>query len=304
MLKAKYYALCIMYCALFFCLQFATAQNLPALKNKAEAVQDYVGLLSESDRTALNEKLRSYTDSTSTGIVIAIVGTVDDDINYEAAQLLTKWGVGQKGKDNGALILMAAESRRVAISTGYGVESILTDALCKQIIEQDMIPAFKRGDYYAGFDAATTSIMQVLQGTFKPSATDKYVKYVDNSQNYIIGGDSASSSFWNELLEVFERFSTFFILFLFFSLLSLSLRLLEAWRYQREKNKEIKAKGKRGHITFLEAFTIINAQHYSTDEDSTTYSRSGSSSSRSSSSSSSSSFGGGRSGGGGASGSW
>ncbi len=166
-LKAKHHALCTILCALFFCLQFVAAQNLPALKNKAEAVQDYVGLLSQSDRAALNEKLRSYADSTSTGIVIAIVSTVDDDINYEAVQLLTKWGVGQKGKDNGVLILMAAESRKVAISTGYGVESYLTDALSRQIIEQDMIPAFKRGDYYAGFDAATTSIMQVLQGTYK-----------------------------------------------------------------------------------------------------------------------------------------
>lgn len=117
-------------------LQFVTAQNLPALKNKAEAVQDYVGLLSQSDRAALNEKLRSYTDSTSTGIVIAIVGTVDDDINYEAAQLLTKWGVGQKGKDNGVLILMAAESRKVAISTGYGVESYLTDALSGKLLSK------------------------------------------------------------------------------------------------------------------------------------------------------------------------
>ena len=143
------------------------AQQYPELKNSKEAVQDYIQLLSETERMALNEKLRAYADSTSTGIVIAITSQVADDINFEAAQLVSKWGIGQKNKNNGVLILMAYEQRKVAISTGYGIESYLTDALSKQIITLDMLPNFKQGKYYEGFDLATTSIMQVLSGTYK-----------------------------------------------------------------------------------------------------------------------------------------
>lgn len=155
---------------LIFGLLFAflgNAQNIPALKNPTQAVQDYANLLSESEKQALNQKLTTYADSTSTGIVIAILPSVEDNINFFAAEMLAQWKIGQKGKDNGVLILMAKEQRRVAISTGYGVEPYLTDALSKQIIMQDMIPAFKQGDYFAGFDRATTSIMQVLSGTFQ-----------------------------------------------------------------------------------------------------------------------------------------
>lgn len=161
MMKLKLYFL------LFFIgLQWAIGQ-VPALKNPNKAVQDYVNLLSDEQQNLLNEKLRHYADSTSTGIVIAILPTTDDDINYQAAEILAKWGIGQKGKDNGILILMAYQQRKVAISTGYGVEEYLTDALSKQIISQDMIPNFKMGNYYQGFDSATTSIMQVLSGTYK-----------------------------------------------------------------------------------------------------------------------------------------
>lgn len=157
-----------LFVALIFSMQLIGAQQVPTLKNPNEAVQDYVNLFSEQERYALNEKLRIYSDSTSTGIVIAILPTTDDDINFHAAEILAKWGIGQKGKDNGVLILMAYQQRKVAISTGYGVEEHLTDALCSQIISQDMIPYFKTGAYYQGFDKATTSIMQVLSGNFKP----------------------------------------------------------------------------------------------------------------------------------------
>lgn len=153
---------------LFFMLlvQSLVAQ-VPKLKNPTQAVQDYVNLLSEKERHSLNEKLRKYEDSTSTGIAIAILPTTEDDINYQAAQILSQWKIGKKGKNNGVLILMNYQQRKVAISTGYGVEEYLTDALSKQIISQDMIPSFKTGNYYQGLDKATSSIIEVLSGKFK-----------------------------------------------------------------------------------------------------------------------------------------
>lgn len=165
-MKKLYY--CII---LLFAIQPLLLAQVPKLKNPNEAVQDYANVLSDQERMLLNAKLAHYADSTSTGIVIAIVPTTNDDINFQAAEILSEWKIGQKGKDNGVLILMASEQRKVAISTGYGVEEYLTDALSKQIITQDMIPHFRQGNYYAGFDSATTSIMQVLSGTYKNDVT-------------------------------------------------------------------------------------------------------------------------------------
>lgn len=165
-MKRLYYLI-----VLFLAAQSLLLAQVPKLKNPNEAVQDYVNLLSDQERMLLNTKLTHYADSTSTGIVIAIVPRTDDDINFHAAEILSQWKIGQKGKDNGVLILMASQQRKVAISTGYGVEEYLTDALSKQIIMQDMIPNFKQGNYYAGFDSATTSIMQVLSGTYKKDNT-------------------------------------------------------------------------------------------------------------------------------------
>lgn len=131
------------------------------------AVQDYANLLTEQQQLALNIKLKNYADSTSTGIVVAIMKDIEDDINFQAAQILTDWGLGQKGKDNGVLLLMAVNQRKIAISTGYGVEDKLTDAMSRRIIQNDIIPYFKQNDYYEGFNQGTTAIMSVLSGTYK-----------------------------------------------------------------------------------------------------------------------------------------
>ena len=139
------------------------AQDVLKKKYSDKAVQDYVGLLSPSETNALNQKLTAYADSTSTGIAIAITNSVEDDINYYAAQVLTSWGLGQKGKDNGVLMLMDIKQRKIAISTGYGVEHLLTDALSKRIIENNILPEFKKGNYYGGLDQGSTAIIQVLE---------------------------------------------------------------------------------------------------------------------------------------------
>lgn len=149
------------------------SQSVPQKLFPDRAVQDYVNLLSSSQQEELNFKLKSYADSTSTGIVIAIVKNVEDDINFQAAQMLSQWGVGQKGKDNGVLLLMAVNQRKIAISTGYGVEERLTDAMCRRIIERDILPHFRRQDYYSGFDNGTTTIMKVLSGAYKNDASSE-----------------------------------------------------------------------------------------------------------------------------------
>ncbi|MFJ1425391.1 TPM domain-containing protein [Capnocytophaga canimorsus] len=162
------------YLYIILCLITATglAQSVPKKLFENRAVQDYVGLLNESQQQALNTKLIQYADSTSTGIVIAIISDVEDDINFQAAQMLSQWGVGQKGKDNGVLLLMAVNQRKIAISTGYGVEGLLTDALSRRIIERDILPHFRNQDYYSGFEQGTSAIIAVLSGAYKNEASD------------------------------------------------------------------------------------------------------------------------------------
>jgi uncharacterized protein len=141
---------------------------IPDKPDLETSVYDYIQLLSSSEKNALEQKLISYSDSTSTQIVVAIIrSTEGENINFLGAQWGQKWGIGQADKDNGILVLLARDDRRIAINTGYGVEDRLTDALSRRIIENVIIPEFKKGDYYAGLDKGSDAIFQVLTGAFK-----------------------------------------------------------------------------------------------------------------------------------------
>lgn len=152
-----------------FSVSFGWGQfSIPEKPKKQTSVYDYVNLLSASQSKALEQKLIRYSDSTSTQIVVAIIkSTEGENINFLGAQWGQKWGIGQADKDNGILVLLARNDRRIAINTGYGVEGSLTDFMSKRIIESVIIPEFKKGDYYGGLDKGSDAIFQVLNGEFK-----------------------------------------------------------------------------------------------------------------------------------------
>ena len=157
----------------FLCTSFIWGQfNIPEKPTKETSVYDYVNLLQASQKSALEQKLIRYADSTSTQIVVAIISSTEgENINFLGAQWGQKWGIGQADKDNGILVLLAKDDRRIAINTGYGVESTLTDLMSKRIIESVIIPEFKNGDYYGGLDKGADAIFQVLTGQFKEDRT-------------------------------------------------------------------------------------------------------------------------------------
>src|SRR5690606_340657 len=139
----------------------------PSKITEQTSVYDYYQLLSESEKNTLEQKLIKYSDTTSTQIVIAIIpSTQGENINYLGAQWGQKWGIGQEKEDNGVLILLARDDRRIAINTGYGVEHLLTDAMSRRIIENDIIPYFKQDDYYGGLNNGTDAIFKVLMGEY------------------------------------------------------------------------------------------------------------------------------------------
>jgi len=163
---------------LLFVYTTSAQYEIPNKPAKQTSVYDFgVNLLSPSQESILEQKLIKYSDSTSTQIVIAIIpSTEGENINYLAANWGESWGIGQKGKDNGVLILLARNDKKIAISTGKGVEYKLTDLMSKRIIEQRIIPQFKRNDYYAGLDAGVQGVFEVLRGEFKETRKQKSKK--------------------------------------------------------------------------------------------------------------------------------
>lgn len=154
---------------LVFLQSIVFAQDIPQKPNPARLVNDFVGgLLNQSQIEQLERKLRAYQDSTSTQVAIVIVKSVQPyEISDYAVKLGRAWGIGQKDKNNGILLLWAPGDRKVYIATGYGAEGGLTDARSKRIIEQTIKPYFKQMQYYDGLNAATDDIIKYESGEFK-----------------------------------------------------------------------------------------------------------------------------------------
>ncbi|MDG1806048.1 YgcG family protein [Flavicella sp.] len=148
--------------------------GIPDVPKKETSLYDYANLLSKNEQKTLERKLIRYSDSTSTQIVVVTMTSIGaNEIAMFATELAHKWGIGQKGKDNGVLVLVAKNERKVNISTGYGVEHLLTDALSRRIIENIITPRFKSGNFYAGLDNGTDAIFKVLNGEFKENRKKK-----------------------------------------------------------------------------------------------------------------------------------
>ena len=124
-------------------------------------------MLSRDEAALLEGKLVAYNDSTSTQIAIVIEKSLEgDDIFDYSVRLAQEWGIGREGKDNGVLIYVAQDDRKVRIQTGYGMEGFLTDAMSKRIIENVIVPNFREARYYQGLDRATDLIIQLGSGEY------------------------------------------------------------------------------------------------------------------------------------------
>jgi uncharacterized protein len=135
-------------------------------------VYDYANLLSDSEKAALQNKLKTYADTTSTQIVYAIIDSTNgEDISMLSTRWGQEWGVGQEREDNGIFVILARQDRTVDIATGYGIESIISDMDAERIINRIMIPEFKRDDYYAGLSKSADAIISRLNGEFTETRT-------------------------------------------------------------------------------------------------------------------------------------
>jgi uncharacterized protein len=153
----------------------AFSQNIPERPNPPRLVNDFAGMLKADEVSMLEQKLDAFSDSTSTQIAIVIVPSLGGyDKSQYAQELAEKWGIGQKGLNNGILILVkpktADSNGQVQIAPGYGLEGAIPDITCAEIIDRELIPAFRNGSYFEGLDKATSTLMSLARGEF--SAAD------------------------------------------------------------------------------------------------------------------------------------
>jgi uncharacterized protein len=140
---------------------------------------DYTGnTLSPPQAHALEQELRKFYDSTSTQIAVVIMGSTGDyDIADYADRLGDKWGIGTKKKDNGILIVVAKDDHKMTIQIGYGLEAVIPDMIAKTIVDNEMEPAFKAGNFYLGLHNAVNTLMSLARKEF---TADQYVKRIGN----------------------------------------------------------------------------------------------------------------------------
>lgn len=144
------------------------AQNIPAKPNPPKLVNDYTSTLTVDQQQALEKKLVTFDDSTSTQIAVVIVETLDGaDISDYALQVGRTWGIGGAQYNNGVVLLIAKSDRKINISTGYGVEGALPDITCKHIIDEIIKPNFRGNDFYRGIDEGTNAIIKAVKGEYQ-----------------------------------------------------------------------------------------------------------------------------------------
>jgi uncharacterized protein len=152
---------------LLFILPAAAAETLP---KPVGAVNDFANIIPGTYRQEMNVLAREVLEKTGTAIVVATFPTIgDNDPRDFANRLYQAWGIGKKGEDKGVLIFLALKERRIRIETGYGVEGILPDGLVGEILDRDVRPFLKKGEYGQGLLNAMAALSSVIARDAKVS---------------------------------------------------------------------------------------------------------------------------------------
>ena len=160
---------------LLFINAIVFGQTFPAKPTRL--VNDYTQTLSADQVNQLEQKLVAFDDSTSTQIAVVMVKSLDGyDVADYTQRLAQSWGVGGDKNNNGVMLLISLGDRKVSIQTGYGVEGTLPDAIARRIIENEITPNFKSGDYFAGINQGTDAIISYTKGEYKNDTPKKRKK--------------------------------------------------------------------------------------------------------------------------------
>ena len=161
-----------------------TVDNLPKvhLQNKMQYVCNPAGILSQAACDSIDAMLYALEQQTGIETVVAVVPSIGETDCFDFChQLLNKWGVGKKDKNNGLVILLVTDQRCIQFYTGYGLEGVLPDAICKRIQTKYMIPYLKDGNWDAGMVAGLKATCQRLDGSMAVSYTHLMVRAAESN---------------------------------------------------------------------------------------------------------------------------
>ncbi|MFN0158544.1 MAG: TPM domain-containing protein [Bacteroidota bacterium] len=154
------------WCAVLLLLfsAFLYAADVPFLSGR---VNDTAGILFPNTIDDLEALLKTHEDSTSNQVAVLTIVSLDGEpIENYSMRVVETWKLGHKGKDNGVLLLVARDDREVRIEVGYGLEGSLPDITCSRIVQNEIIPRFKDGDFDGGVRAGVTSILAAIKGEY------------------------------------------------------------------------------------------------------------------------------------------
>jgi uncharacterized protein len=133
-------------------------------------VNDFAGLLPQDRREALDARLRDYQGATGNHILVVILPSLDgDDVARLTIEIAEQIGIGKKGADNGALLAIYVAEHKSRIEVGYGLEAVLTDAICTRVLREQLAPAFRDGRYADGVEAAVNAMQTAISGQALPA---------------------------------------------------------------------------------------------------------------------------------------
>lgn len=163
----------ILFTLLFSALQLA-AISLEALPTLNSRVVDKTNTLSAAEQGSLTKKLEAFESAKGSQIVVAIIPTTGDEtIEQYGIRLAESWKIGREKVDDGILLIVAKNDRKLRIEVGYGLEGVVPDAIAKRIIENIILPEFRSGSFYAGINHGTDVLIDLVNGEPLPPAISK-----------------------------------------------------------------------------------------------------------------------------------
>ncbi len=153
------------------CVSAQIDKVVPKRPSPPKLVNDFTNTLTPYQIDALENKLVAYDDSTSNQIAVVIIPTTGDySVEEVGLEIIRSWGVGNKDKNNGIVLLVAKDDHKLRIEVGYGLEGAVPDITAKSIIDNYITPNFKEGNFYRGLDAGTDAIIKAAAGEYKAPA--------------------------------------------------------------------------------------------------------------------------------------
>jgi uncharacterized protein len=172
-------------------VHLARCTEIPYLSGR---VNDYAQILSEDARELLSEKLKEHEDSTTNQVVVlTLLSLQGESIEDFSNEIFNVWGLGQQGQDNGILILVVPDERRMRIEVGYGLEASVPDIIAGRIIREIMTPRFRDGDFDGGITEGTLAVIDILEGEELPEPTGSYEQGDSSSMSGLPDLDSGMS---------------------------------------------------------------------------------------------------------------